>query len=179
MNRIVFLDFDGVLNSSQWLAAPRNLEDIKRLVKEFPPPADYLPDWARQTCSERDALLAIASLDPGAVQLVGRLVAATGAQVVVSSTWRHGMTIAGLQWMLAARGFHGKVLDSTPSTWTLRTRGQEIAAWLYEHEGEVDRFVILDDDSDMEPYMDRLVLTSRETGLTEDDVKRATQLLVA
>ena len=58
------------------------------------------------------------------------------------------------------------------------SRGREIQLWLQQHP-EVDSFVILDDDADMDNLIDRLVQTEIETGLTEQDADRAIELLTA
>src|SRR5438552_12309127 len=54
-------------------------------------------------------------LDPACIQVLNEIVARGGADVVVSSTWRHGKTIAELQEILEAQGFTGCVLDKTPT----------------------------------------------------------------
>lgn len=41
----------------------------------------------------------------------------------------------------------------------------------------IESFVILDDNDDMEPFMDRLVQTSWFAGLTQEDVKKAIKIL--
>ena len=54
-------------------------------------------------------------LDPACVQVLNEIVARCSADVVVSSTWRYGKTVAELQAMLDAKGFAGRVLDKTPT----------------------------------------------------------------
>jgi hypothetical protein len=56
-------------------------------------------------------------------------------------------------------------------------RGEEIQKWLDEHGENVESFVILDDDSDLEPYMSRSVIVDGEVGLTEADVNKAIVIL--
>src|SRR5437016_7412087 len=50
-------------------------------------------------------------LDPACVQVLNEIVARGGADVVVSSTWRYGRTVAELQVILESKGFTGRVLD--------------------------------------------------------------------
>jgi hypothetical protein len=45
------------------------------------------------------------------------------------------------------------------------------------HGENVESFVILDDDSDLEPYMNRAVIVNGEVGLTEADVDKAIEIL--
>ena len=82
-------------------------------------------------------------LDPACIQVLNEIVARGFADVVVSSTWRHGKTVAELQEILEAEGFTGFVLDKTPTGAPGADRGEEIAAWLTEH--AVGGYVIIDD----------------------------------
>jgi hypothetical protein len=100
-----------------------------------------------------------------------RLVEATNAKIVVSSTWRLLYT---LEELIEALDFHGfpdaPIIDRTC---TLNgPRGLEIQAWL-DQNYDTDRFVILDDDADMAHLDHRLVRTSMDDGLTDDDVDKA------
>jgi hypothetical protein len=114
-------------------------------------------------------------LDPACVAVLNEIVAAAGADVVVSSTWRHGKTAAELQGMLDAQGFAGRVVDKTPSDLTGAYRGDEIAAWLAEH--PVSGYVILDDHADMGALRSHLVQTHPARGLQPADVPRAIAIL--
>jgi Swiss Army Knife RNA repair-like protein len=110
-------------------------------------------------------------LDPACVEVLNQIVAGGGADVVVSSTWRHGKTVAELQRQLEAEGFTGRVVDKTPTGGPGGTRGDEIADWLAAH--PVAGFVILDDHADMGGLGPRLVLIHPGRGLRPDDVARA------
>src|SRR5712692_10452999 len=50
-------------------------------------------------------------LDPACIQRLNEIVEGGDADVVVSSTWRHGKTVAELQKLLDGQGFAGCVLD--------------------------------------------------------------------
>jgi hypothetical protein len=115
-------------------------------------------------------------LEPACVQALNAIVTAAGAEVVVSSTWRHGRTVAELQAMLAAAGFTGSVVDKTPPGPPGADRGDEIAAWLAEH--AVAGYVIVDDHADMGPLRERLLLTHPGRGLQPTDTARAIQILL-
>ena len=114
-------------------------------------------------------------LDPACIQVLNEIVAESGADVVVTSTWRHGKTVAELQGMLQAQGFAGLVLDKTPTDIPGARRGDEIAAWLAEH--AVDGYVIIDDHADMGELHTHLVQTQPARGLQPADVPRAIALL--
>lgn len=89
----------------------------------------------------------IVDVDPRAVRRVQRIVAQTGAMVVLSSTWRKS---SELRRILQERGVP---FDDTtpiitgPNGGTYASRGEEIATWLAMHP-EVETFAILDDDAD-------------------------------
>jgi hypothetical protein len=147
--KVVFLDFDGPIIPEQ-----SHLERRPLKQKAWPP----------------------------AITALNRITRTTGAKIVVSSTWR----LAGFEDVrrhLRNWGASGDVIGITPcgmeeegkEAWSA-TRGQEIAAWLAEHP-EVESFVILDDDRDMEHLMPFLVHTPFVVGLTESTADRAIEVL--
>lgn len=159
--RVVFLDIDGVLNSEPWFAR----SEAERLGPDLDPALDTT--W-------------IAMLDPDAVARFERLVTTSGAKVVVSSSWRAMVALPDLARFLAVRGFTGELIGATTTSYGLvpdgvTERGHQIAHWLAAN--PVTSYVILDDQSDMAHLADRLVLTTWERGLTDDDVDRALALL--
>jgi hypothetical protein len=114
-------------------------------------------------------------LEPACVQVLNQIVAGAEAEVVVSSTWRYGKTVAELQAMLEAAGFAGCVIDTTPLGPPGADRSDEIAAWLDGH--HVAGYVIVDDHP-MGPLHPRLVLTDPGRGLQPADAARAVQILL-
>jgi hypothetical protein len=114
-------------------------------------------------------------LDPGCIRVLNEIVAGAGADVVVSSTWRHGRTVTELQEMLEAEGFIGCVIDKTPIGAPGADRGDEIAAWLAGH--AVGGYVIIDDHGDVGGLRARLVLTQPARGLQPADAPRAIEIL--
>ena len=115
-------------------------------------------------------------LDPACVRVLNEIVAGAGAHVVVSSTWRHGKTVAELQAMLEAGGFTGRVLDKTPAGAPGADRGDEIGAWLAVN--AVGGYVIIDDHVDVGALRARLVLTHPGHGLRPADAPRAIEILM-
>ena len=115
-------------------------------------------------------------LEPACLQVLNEIVARGHADVVVSSTWRHGKTIAELQAMLDSEGFAGRVLDKTPTGAPGADRGEEIAAWLAAH--AVEGYVIIDDHADMGDLHARLVQTHPAHGLQPADAPRAIATLL-
>ena len=127
-------------------------------------------------------------IDPQAVERVNRILQATGAEVVVTSTWRINRTRTQLCDILAAHGFKGIVRGMTPRIPATKagvengTRGLEIQSWIDNAPNfgvTVESFCILDDDSDMNHLMDRLIKTSMVSGLLDEHVERAIEMLTA
>ncbi len=97
------------------------------------------------------------------VSNLARIVRETGAKIVISSAWRmSGLEVMREMW--AKRGLAGEVIGITPyiTTHELKdleestgndwlARGWEITEWLKltKDEIQVDKYVILDDDTDM------------------------------
>jgi len=115
-------------------------------------------------------------LDPACIQVLNEISARGGADVVVSSTWRYGKTVAELQEILEAAGFTGCVVDKTPIGGPGADRGEEIAAWLAEN--AVIGYVIIDDHVNMGELRGHLVLTHPAHGLQPADAPRAIATLM-
>jgi hypothetical protein len=115
-------------------------------------------------------------LEPACVRVLNEIVTAGEADVVISSTWRYGKTVAELQEILDGEGFTGCVLDKTPTGAPGADRGDEIAAWLAEH--AVGGYVIIDDHVDMGALRSHLVQTHPAQGLQPADAPRAIAMLM-
>jgi hypothetical protein len=115
-------------------------------------------------------------LDPACIRVLNEITALSAADVVVSSTWRYGKTVAELQEMLVAAGFTGSVVDKTPIGAAGAARGEEIGAWLAEH--TVGGYVIIDDHFDMGELRRHLILTHPAHGLQPADAPRAIATLM-
>jgi len=157
--RVLFLDFDGVLNSTSY---------FRRVARET----------GRQTGAGH--------IDPLAVERLNRIVKATSCRIVVTSTWRLVHTLEDLQRMLHGLSAE-QLLGVTPDR--IGPRCREIEKWLdgvsrwnseqRQWRPPVDQFVILDDDSTAGiGFASHFVQTSPETGLTDDDVDKAIKILV-
>jgi len=113
-------------------------------------------------------------LEPACIQVLNEIVASARADVVISSTWRHGRTVAELQVMLEAEGFTGRIVDKTPVVAAGGNRGEEIAGWLAEH--AVGGYVIIDDHIDMGDLRTQLVVTHPSRGLQPGDLCKAIEI---
>ncbi len=136
----------------------------------------------------RDKIGGLYFVNDNRIKLLKEIIDATGAEVVLSSTWRIG-------WFDRDYDVHSRnaedftkledKLNEYGITFISRTpmlasgyRGEEIKSWLGNWSGEsVESFIIIDDDTDMKPFMDRLVQTSFNKGLQQKNVDKAIRLL--
>ncbi|MES2155389.1 MAG: HAD domain-containing protein [bacterium] len=157
MIRILFLDFDGVLNNTAWFEA-RHAEWVHdgKLPKLDTP------------YNERD------DLDPeNLASLKDLLERVPGLQVVVSSSWRKGRSVPQLRELLSKSVWTSRVIGVTPSLES-RLRFEEIRAWIENAPFKVNRFLALDDDThDMHQLGDDFLHVDRRRGLTSAHVEKA------
>lgn len=158
--KVIFLDVDGVLNSEYDLMIHREKNNITGSIL-------------------------YAEVEDRPLKLLKELVDKTGAKIVVSSSWRIGCERSGKESVFGAglykklenrlRDYGMDICDITPVC--KGQRGDEIREWLNAHK-YVDRFVILDDDSDMCEYTEtNLVKTDYSSGLQEKHIQDALQIL--
>lgn len=161
--KVLFLDFDGVLNSWDWM---------NRGVKYYKPDTNFNTPVPRPSYQVLPVFEETA-IDPRAVRRLNRVTEATGAKIVVSSAWRAERTPEQLQQILTYFGATGQVISITP--WA-GSRGNDIDAWLKEHP-EVTQFAIVDDDADVSPHKHRAVKTEMARGLLDEHCEKLIKLL--
>lgn len=151
MNKILFLDFDGVLNSRQW-----GEYFIRKEGKIFYGPEHFCP-------------VAMSNLL--------HIYKKTRCRIVISSAWRHFHSLEILRGMLSVYGIQGEdVIDVTPTKFN-GTRGQEIQTWLDTEKPDV--YAIVDDNDDMlsDCHGDKFVQTNADHGLMWADAVRLINIL--
>ncbi|WP_416995804.1 HAD domain-containing protein [Alistipes putredinis] len=168
MERFIFLDFDGVLNSRR-----------------------YQRELRAQGETGRDAFGS--RFDPQAIDALRMLLERSGAQLVITSSWRTA-GLAAMRDLWQSRSLPGEIADVTPfylygayrnsldgepfMGFTLGCRGLEIAEWLARHAEPDVSYVILDDEEDfLLRQASRLVRINPETGLTPADARKAMVVL--
>jgi len=164
MNKVIFLDIDGVLNTKWWYT-----------------------QMNRNTPKDKYGY----AFDPKAVANLRRIVEETGADIVISSSWKC-MGLSEMEEMWRARCLPGKIIGLTPNSVSnglllnadidsielFHIRGEEIKEWLKMHEKQVSNYTIIDDMDNMLPdQQSHFVQTNPEEGITEEDVQKTIKIL--
>lgn len=155
--KLIFLDIDGVLVNRESFRLPRT------------------------KCAGLKTSTANTA-HPNCVEVLNHVIAETDARVVISSVWRmHGLTT--MRELFTSWGVSATIVGLTPDLrksnpeWADVERGEEIQQWLNTVRIPVERFVIIDDDADMNGLKPFLVQTKFEPGLTMKDAERAIAIL--
>ena len=168
MEKYIFLDFDGVLNTEHY----QNL-----LYHEG---ESFQDEYG-------------AFFDPEAVEQLKRIIDATQADIVIQSSWKY-LGLEAMQEMWKERAMPGKVIDITPSSvsdsWLLSAnlddidpamghcKGMEIASWLSDYANERKKYVIIDDEYViLDSQLPNFILTNPYDGITEELAYRAISIL--
>ena len=133
--------------------------------------------------STKDRFQGFVGLDDVLMERLKRLVDATDAKIVLSSSWRFCKDLATMQdtwkYMQDRLGEHDiHIIDCTPACIETSYRGWEIQTWFKNWQGEpVESFIILDDDNDLKPYGRRHIQTSWRHGFEEKHLEKAIKML--
>ena len=174
---VLFLDIDGVLNSTKWMSLLHHEDTFRKKSSHSQP------------------------FDPVCVRIINQVCSEFDVEVVVSSTWRgmpmidRVLNIAGLECSF----FNSSYIDlknKLPSehyiagesdkdraervgtiTTTKLTglggfRGDQIDDWFKRFGSYVDKWAIIDDDSDFHPHQkERFVHTDGENGISFENYR--------
>ena len=168
MEKIIFLDFDGVLNAEHYQA---------KLQKAG------LPQW--------DAFGPV--FDPAAVENLKRVLdAVPEAIVIINSSWKME-GLAKMKQLWKERGLPGKLRGVTPdytpdllnidlenydNIALLAGKGNDVKQWLEENAPQGCRYVIFDDVPDFLPeQMPYHICTDPRIGITPADALKAIAIL--
>jgi hypothetical protein len=168
MRRLVFLDVDGVLNG------PRNYAAWHKANSALDP-------YDNAAWQKNEHIL----FDRECVARLNCITEATGAEIVISSSWRKHYWNRWPEFLELLRfvGVTGAIIGRTPEIprWADYAedrweRGDEIQDWLMENVAEA-QVAILDDDSDMTVVLEHFVHTNG-LGLQDQDTVKAIDLLL-
>ena len=152
MRKIIFLDFDGVLNTEYYQG--------------------LLQFQGKQWQDQYGAFF-----DPRAVRQLKRVIDATGADIVVESSWKY-LGLGEMQALWRVRNLPGRVIDIT-LTLIGRNKGEEIAAWLAKNTTPNTRYVIIDDEYVvLASQIPHFIWTNPYEGLTKDQADRVISMLI-
>lgn len=149
--KVIFLDFDGVMDTAYY--------------------DNYLNYMGLPEKDKYGVVFA-----PDCIANLRRIIDETGADIVVSSTWKDFMTYKEILEMWEYRKLPGFVTDTTPTC--SRKRGDEIDSWLEECNTECE-YVIIDDMDETqfnEHQYDRLFVVNPYDGLNEQTAEKVIQL---
>lgn len=153
--KIVFLDFDGVLNSEKFMKKRVKPKDNTRAAWNY------------------------TRIDQKTVSILNRITDETNANIVLSSTWRLGRTLDEVQSLFNMLNIKGTLIGKTGHYHYTDNRGgihslprgEEIKSWLRDNilQSNFKNYVIIDDDSDMLlEQKDNFFKTDYEIGLTNE-----------
>lgn len=148
---VLFLDIDGVICTRKGAGWARDGKPILRCRRRLP----------------------VRAIDPKTIQYLNAICSVTDAEVVVSSMWRIDRDVRQL---LCSRGFRGDFHENWRTDADGPFRSDEIARWLGKHNWP-EHIVIDDKDSELMPFLGRLVKTNNYCGLRASDVDFALGLL--
>lgn len=170
--KVIFLDFDGVLNS----CASFVMEDRKRKKLK----GKAYEDSKTRPCPLNETLCHVCTSN---FQLI--LDHFPEMKIVISSTWRELFTMDWLKDKLQSYGIDSsRVIDKTPVRYS-GVRGEEIAAWLEGWEKDdtkpekITYYVIIDDNEIGNGFEEqgKVIKTTWATGLTLEHVHNTIVLL--
>lgn len=162
-NKILFLDFDGVLNTLRW----REHEGRNAIIDHF----GY-------------------SFDPESVANLAKIVCHPDVGVVISSSWKC-LGLEEMRSLWKERKMPGELIDITPSEtrrevirqatpneirW-LTSKGHEINLWLSQHDNIFQYAIVDDEDCMLSEQQGHFVRISPIIGVTDEDVTRIKRIM--
>lgn len=164
MRKVLFLDIDGVLNTKWWYT-----------------------QMDKSTPKDKYGY----AFDPIAVANLKKILDETGADIVISSSWKC-MGLSQLEEMWEERGLPGKIIGITPNSVSdelllnadidnmelFHIRGTEIREWLMNNSKSVSNYAILDDMDNMLPEQEaHFVWIDPDIGITDGNAVQTIMIL--
>lgn len=165
MKKVLFLDFDGVLNTGKYQNQLKN--NGQKMADEF----------------------GLCLFDPEAVEnLKTILEAVPETLIVITSSWKDAYGPNAVRRMWKERGMPGKIhsmtrvcMDFFPDLESGEMppiKGPEVKQWLEEHDMKGCKYVILDDVQDFLPEQkSHIALIDPNIGISKEDADNAVSLL--
>jgi len=161
--KILFLDFDGVINPY------RNIHTrMEQFRKDKTPYQDQYGGLFDRRC----------------IEYLNWIIKETNCKIVISSTWRY-MGLKKIEEMWITRDYPGEVIDITPTKIRTEiltkfkggiTRGSEIQQWIEDNHPY--SYCIVDDDDDILPHQNQnFVKINTYKGLDIESAKKIIKIL--
>lgn len=162
--RLLFLDFDGVLNSDVYFSS-----------------SAFLSTVLGHSEAERARMDHAHYLDPSKVAMINALTSLSGVRVVICSSWRQLYSLEELNDILRRRGATFVATAITPRVTgydpTIPTRAREIMSYLKQMPEPPEAMVALDDE-DLEGHVPRHVRPDGALGLQPHHVDACLRFLM-
>lgn len=146
----IFLDMDGVLNSSKSFYENKK---NKKSSKDW----DY--HFSYECIHEFKKFLSYLN----------------EYEIIISSSWR--ILEEPMKWVKKMFELESIPMYKGVTSYNMKKRGAQIEDYCAEHFINKEDVIILDDDSDMENFMDRLIKTAFATGFTKETTVAALKLI--
>lgn len=162
--KLIFLDFDGVLNSERYYDSE---------------------DFANKRKNLSDAELMLTNhhlhIDPVSIEVLNRIVKDSGAKVIASTTWRFKFSPEELTEFCKTNGGTFIIEGATPRIYPPKmsmfvSRGEEIKAYLLDMDEVEESFLVIDD-INTHPFEKNTVQTNYSDGLIDIHYDMAMKIL--
>jgi len=155
MNKVIFLDIDGVLNSHEYY--------------------DRLKAMGFDLFGMSVFTRSLYEFDCKAVQLMSDFADEVGASVVISSSWRINNSVEQIaDWFKKCGWGDAPIIGATPYIPNVK-RGTEINTWISQN--NVDQYVIFDDEVNDFLEGQHLIGTNKDFGLQAHHIDAARVIL--
>ena len=155
MNKIIFLDIDGVLATTKEYGKSRHKFHAKyNEAKELNIPYSY---------------------NPGCVKIFNEIIEQTNADIVITSDWRLNWSLSELNYIFKFNGINKLPIDVTndnPVSLSDNTRNRASEIREYVNENKIENYIVIDD-LPLGNYLpeNRFILTKEKEGLKQTNIK--------